>query len=86
MFSTCSMDFFTVPTATFKILFVFFIIHNERRKIIHFNVTSNPTAQWTGQQIAEAFPWDTTTKYITVHGTLKLEIWPSCFCTVLPNF
>jgi len=58
------MDFFTVPTATFKILFVFFIIHNESRKIIHFNVTSNLTAQWTGQQIAEAFPWDTATKYI----------------------
>ena len=64
MFNTCSMDFFTVPTATFKILFVFFIIHNERRKIIHFNVTSNPTAKWTGQQIVEAFPWETTTKYI----------------------
>ena len=47
-----------------QILFVFFIIHNERRKIIHFNVTSNPTAQWTGQQIVEAFPWNTTTKYI----------------------
>jgi transposase InsO family protein len=38
--------------------------HSERRKIIHFNVTSNPTAQWTGQQIVEAFPWDTTIKYI----------------------
>jgi len=58
------MYFFTVPTAAFKILFVFFIIHNDRRKIIHFNVTSNPTAQWTCQQIVEAFPWETTPKYI----------------------
>ncbi len=52
-------DFFTVPTVTFRVLFVFVILAHERRRIIHFNVTEHPTAQWTAQQIVEAFPWDT---------------------------
>jgi transposase InsO family protein len=59
-----SIDFFTVPTATFRVLFVFLILSNERRKVIHFNVTASPTAFWTGQQIVEAFPWDTAPKYL----------------------
>ena len=58
MWNTCSMDFFTVPTATFKILFVLVILSHDRRKVLHFNVTANPTAQWTSQQIVEAFPYD----------------------------
>ena len=40
------MDFFTVPTATFRILYVWFVIHHDRRKILHFNVTEHPTAAW----------------------------------------
>jgi len=59
-----SIDFFTVPTATFRVLYVFLVLDNARRKIIHFNVTTNPTAIWTGQQIVEAFPWDTAPKYL----------------------
>ncbi len=59
-----SVDFFTVPTATFRVLFVFLIMSNDRRNVIHFNVTDSPTAVWTGQQIAEAFPWDTAPKYL----------------------
>ena len=59
-----SIDFFTVPTATFKVLYVFLVLDNTRRKIIHFNVTTNPTAIWTGQQIVEAFPWETAPKYL----------------------
>jgi hypothetical protein len=46
-----SIDYFTVPTATFRILFVFLVMSNERRRIVHFNVTESPTATWTGQQI-----------------------------------
>jgi len=57
-----SVDFFTVPTATFRVLFVFLVLSNNRRNIIHFNVTESPTAAWTGQQIVEAFPWDTAPK------------------------
>ena len=59
-----SVDFFTVPTATFRVLFVFLVLSNERRKVIHFNVTESPTAVWTGQQIVEAFPWDTAPRYL----------------------
>jgi putative transposase len=49
-------DFFTVPTVTFRVLFVFVILAHERRRIVHFNVTEHPTAQWTAQQVVEAFP------------------------------
>jgi len=57
-----SVDFFTVPTATFRVLFVLLVLSNERRKIVYFNVTESPTAFWTSQQILEAFPWDTVPK------------------------
>ncbi len=57
-------DFFTVPTATFRVLFVFIILAHERRRIVHFNVTEHPTAEWTAQQIVEAFPWDTAPHYL----------------------
>jgi putative transposase len=54
-----SRDFFTVPTTTFKVLFVFIILAHDRRRIVHFNLTEHPTAQWTAQQTIDAFPWDT---------------------------
>jgi transposase InsO family protein len=59
-----SVDFFTIPTASFRVLFVFLVLTNERRRIVHFNVTDSPSAIWTGQQIVEAFPWDTAPKYL----------------------
>ena len=59
-----SVDFFAVPTATFRVLYVFLILLNDRREVIHFNVTDSPTALWSGQQIVEAFPWDTAPKYL----------------------
>lgn len=58
------IDFFTVPTATFRILYVFIVLSHERRRIVHFNVTANPTAQWTAQQLVEAFPFDTVPHYL----------------------
>jgi transposase InsO family protein len=51
-----AFDFFTVPTVTFKSLYCFFIIEHGRRKILHFNVTRHPTAEWVLQQLREAFP------------------------------
>jgi len=54
-----AVDFFTVPTATFRILFAFVMLRHDRRRVVHFNVTAHPTAEWTAQQIAEAFPFDT---------------------------
>lgn len=59
-----AVDFLVVPTIRFKMLFVFVVLSHDRRKAIHFNVTANPTAQWTAQQIIEAFPWDTAPKYL----------------------
>jgi len=53
-----SVDFFTVPTIRFQILYVFLVLAHERRRILHFNVTTHPTAEWTAQQLREAFPFD----------------------------
>ncbi len=60
----CSIDFFIIPTATFKILFVLVILSHSQRKVVHFNVTANPTAQWTAQQVVEAFPEASVPKYL----------------------
>ena len=46
-------DFFTVPSATFRVLFVFVVLSHERRRILHFNVTEHPTAEWTARQLLE---------------------------------
>ena len=51
-----AIDFFTVPTATFRVLFVLVVLAHHRRRVVHFNVTEHPTAVWTAQQILEAFP------------------------------
>ena len=53
-----------MPTVRFKVLFVLVVFAHHRREVVHFNVTDHPTAQWTGQQIIEAFPWDTTPRYL----------------------
>ena len=59
-----SIDFFVVPTATFHLLFRFIVLHHERRQIMHFGVTANPTMAWVAQQIREAFPWGTAPRYL----------------------
>jgi putative transposase len=59
-----SVDFFTVPTIRFQILYVFLILSHERRRIVHFGVTAHPTAEWTAQQLREAFPWETAPRYL----------------------
>ena len=59
-----SMDFFTVPTVTFRVLFVLVILSHDRRRIVHLNVTDHPTAAWTRQQIREAFPDRTAPQYL----------------------
>jgi transposase InsO family protein len=53
-----ALDFFVVPTVTSRVLFVLVVLAHDRRRIVHFNVTEHPTAQWTAQQVVEAFPWD----------------------------
>jgi putative transposase len=59
-----SLDFFTVPTVTYKVLFVLLILTHERRRVVHFHVTEHPTAAWTTQQVIDAFPWDQTLRYL----------------------
>ena len=59
-----AMDFFVVPSATFRLLYVLVVMTHERRKIVHFNITDSPTASWTAQQIVNAFPYDTAPEYL----------------------
>ena len=59
-----SVDFFVVPTVTFKVLFVFVVLAHPRRRIVHFNITEHPTAHWTAQQISEAFPWEVAPRFL----------------------
>src|SRR2546427_9392724 len=59
-----SIDFFTVPTLQLRVLFVFVVLAHQRRRVLHFNVTEHPTAEWAAQQIVEAFPEDTAPRYL----------------------
>src|SRR5215475_2195955 len=59
-----SVDFFTVPTIRFQVLYVFLVLAHDRRRIVHFNVTAHPTAEWTVQQLREAFPFDQAPQYL----------------------
>ena len=59
-----AIDFFTVPTVSFRVLFCFIVLRHERRRVVHFNVTAHPTAPWTAQQIVEAFPFDEAPRYL----------------------
>jgi putative transposase len=59
-----ALDFFIVPTVTYKVLFVLLILAHERRRVVDFNVTEHPTAVWTAQQVVEAFPWEESPRYL----------------------
>jgi putative transposase len=59
-----AIDFFTVPTVTFRVLYCFFVLCLQRRVVVHFNVTTNPTAAWTAQQLVEAFPYDQAPRFL----------------------
>jgi len=62
--SLASIDFFTVPTIRFGVLYIFLALAHDRRRVVHFNVTANPTAEWTARQITEAFPEDSAPRYM----------------------
>jgi putative transposase len=59
-----AIDFFTVPTARLRVLFVLVVLAHHRRRVLHFNVTEHPTAAWTAQQLVEAFPDDSAPSYL----------------------
>jgi putative transposase len=76
-----STDFFTVSTLWFEILFVFIVLRHDGRRVAHFNVTAHPTAEWTAQQMLEAFPSDSAPKYLTV---AVIACWLSVEIAVAP--
>jgi putative transposase len=57
-------DFFVVPTATCRLLFVLVLLAHDRRRVVHVAVTEHPTAAWTAQQFRDAFPWDELPRYL----------------------
>jgi putative transposase len=59
-----AIDFFVVPTITFRLIYVFVVMSLERRHVLHFNVSEPPSARWTGQQVIEAFPYETAPRYL----------------------
>jgi len=71
-----SVDFFTVPTVSFRVLFVFVALAHHRRRVMHFNVTEHPTTAWTAQQIVEAFPEDTAPRHLIRD---RDQIYGECF-------
>ncbi len=73
-----AVDFFTVPTATFRPLFCFIVLRHHRRMVVHFNTTAHPMAEWTAQQIVEAFPEDHVPRFLirdrySIHGAFFQE-------------
>ena len=59
-----AVDFFTVPTAAFRVLYVFVVLSIDRRRVLHFHVTTCPSAEWTAQQVIEAFPFATAPRFL----------------------
>jgi putative transposase len=59
-----AVDFFVVPTVTYRLLFVLVLLAHDRRRIVHLAVTAHPTAAWTTQQLREACPWDSAPRYV----------------------
>jgi hypothetical protein len=73
-----AMDFFSVPTITFGVLYCFFIIGHDRRRILHFNVTRHPTSTWIVQQLREAFPYEPATKFLILDHDSKYGTEVAC--------
>jgi transposase InsO family protein len=63
-YGIAALDMFVVPSATFRLLFVMLILAHDRRKIVRFDVTQNPTAGWLSRQVTEAFPWETAPRFL----------------------
>lgn len=64
MTDTVAVDMFVVATATFRLLYAVIVLGHNRRRVIHFDVTQNPTQAWLARQMTEAFPWDTAPRYL----------------------
>ena len=69
-----AMDFFTVPTIPFRVLYCFFIIAHNRRRILHLNVAKHPTSRWVVQQIREAFPFESAPRFLIFDRDSKFGV------------
>jgi putative transposase len=69
-----AMDFFTVPTVTFSVLYCFFVISHDRRQILHFNVTRHATSHWVVQQLREAFPFESAPRFLIFDRDAKYGV------------
>jgi len=68
-------DFFVVPTATCRLLFVLLVLAHARRRVLHIAVTDHPTAAWTAQQLRETFPWDEAPQYLVHDRDTAFHAW-----------
>jgi transposase InsO family protein len=68
-----AMDFFTLPTVTFRLLYCFFVIDHAKRRVLHCNVTPHPTAEWVCQQLQEAFPNPSRHRYAILDRDSKFN-------------
>jgi putative transposase len=68
-------DFFVVPTATCRLLFVLVILAHARRRVVHVGVIDHPTAAWTAQQLREAFPWNDAPRYLVRDRDSAFHAW-----------
>jgi hypothetical protein len=68
-------DFFVVPTATYRLLFVLVLLAHDRRRIRHVAVTAHPTAAWPAQQLREAFPWDGSPRFLITIAITRSTAW-----------
>ena len=66
-----AIDFFTLPTATFRVLHDYLVVHHARRALMHFRVTGHPTSAWITQQLREAFPYDQAPRYLILDRDAK---------------
>ena len=62
--SLASIDFFVVPTVTFRLVYGLVVLRHDRRRVVHYNVTARPTAAWVAQQIREAFPFEAAPRFL----------------------
>jgi putative transposase len=69
-----AMDFFTVPTLNFGVLYCFFVIAHDQRRILHFNITKHPTSLWIIQQLREAFPFESASRFLIFDRDAKFEL------------
>ena len=69
-----AIDFFTVPTLRFRLLCYLFVIEYGRRRVLHFNVTSNPTSDWVVQRLREVFPDTASYRYVILDRDSKFDV------------